>query len=155
MNVVEAAACSTMAARGLQQRCVGSRLERSDSARRMSENDQAMKAVTETAKAAQEVAKMTGKGIDAGRELGGFFARFIGGPIEQASDIVEDKLRYLRWERQVRLMKRAEEFLEQVLIALLFTDLTHLRRGIIFRPLILRKSLTLCVRTGALCSSAC
>ena len=79
----------------------------------MSENDQTMKAVTETAKAAQEVAKATSKGIDAGRELGGFFARFIGGPIEQASDIVEDKLRYLRWERQVRLMKRAEEFLEQ------------------------------------------
>ena len=79
----------------------------------MSENDQAMKAVTETAKAAQEVAKTTGKGIDAGRELGGFVARFIGGPFEQASGIVEDKLTYKRWERQVRLMQRAEEFLDQ------------------------------------------
>ena len=70
----------------------------------MSENDQAAKAVIETAKAAQEVAKTTGKGIDAGLELGGFFARFTGGPLEQASGIVEDKLRYMRWERQVRLM---------------------------------------------------
>ena len=79
----------------------------------MSENDQTMKAVTETAKAAQEVAKTAGKGMEAGRELGRFVARFIGGPLEQASGIAEDKLRYMRWERQVRLMKRAEEFLDQ------------------------------------------
>ncbi len=47
----------------------------------MSEDDQAMKAVIETARAAQEAAKTTGKGIEAGRELGGFVARFIGGPL--------------------------------------------------------------------------
>lgn len=71
----------------------------------MSEYDP-MKAVTETA-------KTTGKAVDASRELGGFVARFIGGPLEQASGIAEDKLRYMRWERQVRLMKKAEEFLDQ------------------------------------------
>ena len=68
---------------------------------------------TETAKAAQEVAKTTGKGIDAGRDLGGFIARFIGGPLEQASGIVEDKLKYMRWERQVRLMNKTDKFLRE------------------------------------------
>ena len=70
-------------------------------------------AITEAAKAASEVAKTTGKGIDAGREFGTFVARFIGGPLEQASGMVQDKLTYMRWERQVRLMERGEEFLRQ------------------------------------------
>lgn len=63
--------------------------------------------------AVREVARTTGKAIDAGRELGGFVARYIGGPIGQASGIVEDKLKYLRWERQVRYIRKAEEFLAQ------------------------------------------
>lgn len=79
----------------------------------MSEDDQAMKAVSETASAAQEVAKTTGKGIEAVQEIGAFVARFLGGPLEQASGIVEDKLKYIRWERCVRYMQRAEEFLGQ------------------------------------------
>ena len=72
-----------------------------------------LKAVTESAKAVQAVAKTADKSIDAGRELGKFVARFIGGPLEQASGIAEDKLKYMRWERQVRLMRRADEFLQQ------------------------------------------
>ena len=72
------------------------------------------KAIEETAKASQEIAKTTGKAIDAGEKLGQFVARFISGPMEQASGIVEDKLKYLRWERQLRLMKRAEEFMKQL-----------------------------------------
>lgn len=79
----------------------------------MSNDDPEAKAVTEVAKAAQALAKTTGKGIDAGRELGQFVARFVGGPLEQGGGIVEDKLKYMRWERQVRLMVRAEEFLKQ------------------------------------------
>lgn len=65
----------------------------------------------EEAKAVQEVAKTTGKAIDAAREAGGFIARFISGPIEQGIGIFEDRLRYMRWERQVRLMQRAQDFL--------------------------------------------
>jgi hypothetical protein len=34
--------------------------------------------------------------------------------LEQASGIIEDKLKYLRWERQVRLMRRAEDFMLEV-----------------------------------------
>jgi len=65
----------------------------------------------ELAKAAGEIAKTASKVIDASREFGGFVSRFISGPLEQGVGIFKDKLTYMRWERQVRLMKRAEEFL--------------------------------------------
>lgn len=67
-----------------------------------------------TAKATIEVAKTAGKAIDAGEKLGRFIARFIAGPLDQGKGIVEDKLRYLRWERQVRLMMKAEEFMQEI-----------------------------------------
>lgn len=63
--------------------------------------------VIEGAKAVQEIAKATGKGIDAAREAGGFIAKYIHGPLEQATGIWTDKLKYTRWERQVTLMHRA------------------------------------------------
>jgi len=44
----------------------------------------------------EEVAKTTGKAIDATREAGGFLAQFLKGPLEQASGISEDYLRYVR-----------------------------------------------------------
>lgn len=65
----------------------------------------------EDAKAVQEVAKATGKGIDAVREAGGFIARYVAGPLEEGIGIFHDRLRYVRWERQVRLMQRADQFL--------------------------------------------
>lgn len=65
----------------------------------------------EEAKAVQEVAKTTGKVVDAAREAGGFIAKFVSGPLEQGIGIFEDHLKYLRWERQIRLMQRAQDFL--------------------------------------------
>jgi hypothetical protein len=65
----------------------------------------------EAAKAVQEVAKAASKGIDAATAMGGFIANYVRGPIEQGLGIFEDKLRYARWERQQRLMQRAEAFL--------------------------------------------
>lgn len=64
-------------------------------------------------KVIQEVAKTTGKAIDAAREAGGFIAKFISGPLEQGIGIFEDRLRYMRWERQIRLMQRAQDFLQR------------------------------------------
>jgi hypothetical protein len=69
---------------------------------------------SEGAKAAQEIAKTTGKGIDAAREAGGFIAKYIHGPLEQASAIWTDKLKYTRWERQVALMQRANSKLAEL-----------------------------------------
>ncbi|TQV65819.1 DUF4393 domain-containing protein [Exilibacterium tricleocarpae] len=71
-----------------------------------------LESIKETAKATQEVAKTASKAIDAGREMGGFVSRFISGPLEQGVGIIEDKLKYIRWERQQRLIRRAEEFLK-------------------------------------------
>jgi hypothetical protein len=68
----------------------------------------------ESAKAAQEIAKVAGNGIDAAREVGGFISRFVAGPIEQGMGIFEDRLRYMRWERQVRFMRRSEQVLREL-----------------------------------------
>jgi hypothetical protein len=70
--------------------------------------------VSETAKAVQEVAKTTGKALDAGEKFGGFISRFIAGPLEQGMGIFEDKLKYMRRERQVRLMQRADQLLKEI-----------------------------------------
>lgn len=66
----------------------------------------------EVAKATGEVAKASGKAIDASREAGGFLARFIQGPLEQVSGIIEDQLKYFRWKRGHRLLDRANQFLK-------------------------------------------
>ena len=70
--------------------------------------------MTDEAKAAGEIAKTTGKAIDASREFGGFIAPYIRRPLEQAIGIVEDKLKYMRWERQLRLIVRSKKFLEEL-----------------------------------------
>ena len=70
--------------------------------------------ISETAKAVQEVAKTTGKAIDAGEKFGGFISRYIAGSMEQGVGIFEDKLKYMRWERQVRLMQRAEQLSKEI-----------------------------------------
>ncbi len=65
--------------------------------------------IIETAKAAQEVAKATTKGLEVSEKVGGFVAKVLGEPIEQAVGILGDKLKYMRWERQVRLVECVEE----------------------------------------------
>lgn len=70
--------------------------------------------VSETAKAVQEVAKATERTIEAGEKFGGFISRFIAGSLDQGMGIFEDKLKYMRWERQVSLMQRADRLLKEV-----------------------------------------
>ncbi|MBU3610994.1 DUF4393 domain-containing protein [Polynucleobacter wuianus] len=62
-------------------------------------------------KTIQELAKTTNNAIDASREAGKFIARFVAGSLEQGMGIFEDKLKYMRWERQIRMIKKSEEFL--------------------------------------------
>lgn len=76
--------------------------------------DEGQKTIQESAKAIQEVSKVTSKGLEVTKNLGKFLARFIKGPLEQAFGIVEDKLKYMRWENQARLMKRANDFMSEV-----------------------------------------
>lgn len=68
----------------------------------------------EASKAVQEVAKATEKAIGAAEKFGSFIARFVAGPLEQGVGIFEDKLKYMRWERQLRLMARATELARQI-----------------------------------------
>ena len=67
--------------------------------------------IIETAKATQEVAKTTGKAIEASQKFGGFIAKYISGSLEQGMGIFEDKLKYMRWERQLRLIDKADDIL--------------------------------------------
>jgi len=73
-----------------------------------------IEAVKETAIATQEIAKTTGKAIDASQKFGGFVSRYISGSLEQGMGIFEDKLKYMRWERQMRLMERAKEYMASI-----------------------------------------
>ncbi|MGE8705371.1 MAG: Abi-alpha family protein [Achromobacter sp.] len=68
----------------------------------------------EVAKATKAVADASGKLVDAAKDLGGFIARFIAAPLEQGAGIYVDKLKYLRWERQLRLMRKAEEMIAEL-----------------------------------------
>ncbi len=65
----------------------------------------------EEAKAAQDVAKAVHQGINTLEKAGGYLSKYIGGPLEQASGILEDQFKYYRWERKIRLLDRANEFL--------------------------------------------
>lgn len=65
--------------------------------------------MSEKAKAVQETAKAVQKGFEISEKLGGFIATIIGGPMEQAMGLWEDKLRYRRWENQLRLMDKVQE----------------------------------------------
>ncbi len=76
--------------------------------------DEELEVLKESSKAAQDIAKTTGQIVGAAQKLGQFVSKFIEAPLEQASGIVEDKLKYMRWERQVRFMKRANEFMDEI-----------------------------------------
>ncbi|RBW66659.1 hypothetical protein DS893_03115 [Vibrionales bacterium C3R12] len=69
--------------------------------------------IIETAKATQEVAKATTKGLEVGEKVGGFLAKVLGEPIETATGILGDKLKFMRWERQVRLVDRVQDINKQ------------------------------------------
>lgn len=73
-----------------------------------------LQAIVESAKAAQEIAKTGGKAIDLASELGRFIAPFIGGPLEQATGLVADRLLYMRWERQQRFMERVYQKMKEL-----------------------------------------
>ena len=68
--------------------------------------------MTDEAKAVAEVAKATGKVLDVAAMLGGFLSRFVSAPLDQLSGIAEDRLKFMRWERQVTLVSKAESILE-------------------------------------------
>jgi hypothetical protein len=71
-------------------------------------------AAAESAKAVQEVAKTTGKALDAARGVGAFFAKIVGGPLEQTAGLLEDRLAHMRAERQMRFMAKTEQLIREL-----------------------------------------
>lgn len=67
--------------------------------------------ISESAKAIQEVAKTTREGIEATQKLGSFVARVTNESIEAVTGILSDRLRFMRWERQLRLRDRCLEII--------------------------------------------
>lgn len=65
----------------------------------------------EEAKAVQEASKALGKVTDVAQKSGSFIAKFISGPLEQGVGIFEDKLKYIRFERQLRFMIKTQDLL--------------------------------------------
>jgi hypothetical protein len=63
--------------------------------------------------AAKEIAKTTGKAIEAAQAFGGFISRFIGGSAEQAAGMLEDWLRVKRFEKQILLMDKVNKILSE------------------------------------------
>ena len=71
-------------------------------------------AISESTKAVQETAKTASQAIGFAENFGGFIARYISGSLEQGMGIFEDKLHYIRWERQVRFMERANQLMKEI-----------------------------------------
>ncbi|MCY4641507.1 MAG: Abi-alpha family protein [Gammaproteobacteria bacterium] len=69
------------------------------------------KEAIESSKAIQEMAKTGGKVVGLVRDFGKFIAKYIDGPVEQGVGIFEDKLHYMRFERQVRYMERVNQLM--------------------------------------------
>lgn len=67
----------------------------------------------EEAKAIKEVARTAGKAIDTSRKTGRWFAQFVDGSLGQISGIIEDKLKYIRWEKQLALIEMAEQKMQE------------------------------------------
>jgi hypothetical protein len=69
--------------------------------------------ITEMAKATQEIAKTARSGIEAAQGFGGFLSRVLGEPIETAVGMLSDKLKFIRFERGMRLAARYNEIMAQ------------------------------------------
>ena len=68
---------------------------------------------TEAFKAAKAIAKTTGQGLGIIEKCGTFVSQFIGGTLEQAFGIIEDRLKYRRWETMVKFVDRANHFMAE------------------------------------------
>jgi hypothetical protein len=60
------------------------------------------------AKATEEVAKTTGKAIDAGRAAGSFLAQFVKEPLLETAGLLTDKIKYQRMENVLDMQARLD-----------------------------------------------
>jgi hypothetical protein len=67
--------------------------------------------ITESAKAIKEVAKTTREAISVTEKLGKFVSDLIHEPSKIVVDILADRLKYVRWQRQIRLLERMKKII--------------------------------------------
>lgn len=67
----------------------------------------------EEAKAVQATAKTADSAFQSAEKMGGFIASVIKGPLQQGVGIFEDKLRYYRWENQMKLMEKTQRYMRE------------------------------------------
>jgi hypothetical protein len=72
--------------------------------------------LSESAKAAQEIAKTTRTGLEVAKDFGSWVAELISEPVGEVSGMISDHFKVVRWERQQRLRQRVEKYLEDLSI---------------------------------------
>ncbi len=72
-----------------------------------------MSETEEVAKATAEASKFGTKALETTEKLASFVAKVFNEPIRDAVGIIGDRLRFMRWERQVRLADKVNEILSQ------------------------------------------
>jgi len=66
----------------------------------------------ENAEAVKEIAKTTGQAIKTIDRLGQFFSKVMGESIDATCGMLADTLKYKRWERQIKLVEKAEHLIK-------------------------------------------
>lgn len=69
--------------------------------------------VIESAKAIQEVAKASKEAIGATQKLGTYIAGLVKEPMDSIIGILSDRLKFVRWQRQVRLEDKIKEIISE------------------------------------------
>ncbi len=72
-----------------------------------------MTEIEEGSKAIAEASKLGTKFLDSSDKLGGFLSNVFGPSIDNVIGLIGDKLEYMRWERQVRLVDKVNELSEK------------------------------------------
>ncbi len=67
----------------------------------------------ETTEAVKEVARTTSYAIKTVDRLGQFFAKIMGESINATCGMLEDTLKYKRWEKQTKLVEKAERLIKE------------------------------------------
>lgn len=70
-----------------------------------------MSEVEEISKAVQEVAKLGDKGLDTAQKAGSFFVKVFKYPIDELSNIIHNKLRFIKWKRLVEMSDEVNDIL--------------------------------------------
>ena len=69
--------------------------------------------IKETAKAIQEVAKTTGQAVQTVDKIGSFFSKVMHESIDVTCGMLADTLKFKRWERQIKLIEKAEALIQK------------------------------------------